>query len=1210
MATLNGYLRLHRPVITIKRDEFPLEISHVTVKTKAESIFGLLKKHRSNTEQSLFIFIDDVQYAKKDDLEFITLLTVLAEENTLPIHWIFSYRTVGSKSVPKSITALLAFHSSIHLSSFNSLESSTLITTCLGSDFVIKHEEFCSSLHNSTGGNPFFLQESIACLQQTGILHQVDGYWVTTTKADIQLPTTLTKSIDARCKRVLKNRKNALILGFIAISESPLKTQELAALTEIEKKYFASCKRLLRKENILADKLSFSHPLIRDRVINLLPKVVKQIVYSALYRYLSAHKELPAFTCAPYALHIEPTTIAERKEIIQLLRKAVNELFGKSTRLNELSHWIYRCYQLENNAEKKAVDLSKYAYLLQMSGDTDTSSPIYEHLLKNSSPEVYILAATDFIPHLVGQNQYNRAKNILNKAIRYAEERKDTHSLLRLYALKYVNRRGMGLKNSGDRLHQKIASIPRRNTQGRLLWCRHSLERANDYFLTNKISEAETLILDAITNAEKSQDHYICYLAYEKLQFAKLMAGDCFTALTYCEKSHAAALAYGHPHFIAMSQSYMSQALTFCSRFEEAVKYAESAVKTLMRLEKHISVQTPIAHLAGALQNLGQYLSAAEFIHSHEKLIVKHKTKNTHSILFMIMGSCYWSAGIYTLGEKLIRKGLSIARKDHLPGYEGQGYGFLGDAWMLKGKAGYSKACASFIKAHKILFHQQEMGILGARNTLKIVHTLDVGSKEFNEWFGTFELQREGTDYNLELEAASLYFQAPEVGDWDNLLEKALIQEDAMGIGLVQGYRAGYILKTTQTFTPEAEGALLPLILSSLRKKNIDVLIKFLSRFNFPSFSANWNDNPLIQLEVVLSLANYIKEKKTLSVSNLTGFRSRLTHVANSVLSGDYSPLGDGLPKENLENLFSKAVNRLTEYLNFNPNTPMGLYILAQFKENQIDLQWLKSLIKQQNSVTITSFGVLSISCNHIPPLHENWILQSRRLLAYLLTRKLHNHRPVSKWTIIEDLWDADKPEVLDKRLRQTLYRLRHLFPKEMQVQIIQSDPESHTYDIIDASNLWWDAGEFVNAYKKGRQFLQDGEAFKAMLEFERGQPLYTGKYLQGMDELWSHNVSQELERYYYYMIDCLCEYHFNNKSPEMVHFYADHIRNNDPLEECGIFWQVKAWLLQRKKAVAFRNFNEWTEIYKNELEFPPDLTFEEITTHQSFRAFWKGKLC
>jgi len=698
------------------------------------------------------------------------------------------------------------------------------------------------------------------------------------------------------------------------------------------------------------------------------------------------------------------------------------------------------------------------------------------------------------------------------------------------------------------------------------------------------------------------------YVAYERLQFQKLMTGDCFTALEFCKKSQSAALAYGHPHFIAMSQSYLAQALTFCGKFEEAVEYGKKSLNSLLRMKKYISAQTPLAHLAGAYQNLGEYKKAARLIQSQEKMIVEHKVKNLQSILYSIMGSSFCSDGKYKSGQQYIRKGIAIAKKDGLPNYEGQGYGFLGDAYITKKTPEYKKALTAYQKADSIFFHQRELGLHGCRNALKILHACTEVKNGHKKWFAIFEERRKNSDYNLEFEAASLFFKHAPPKSWEALFEKGLTKEDAMGTGFIQAYRAAHLLQSEKNSVREAEGYLLPLILTSIRKRNMDVFVKFMYRFQFSPISAEWLDSPLIQLEIILTLGPNLKKESSLPFSGDAGYRSRITAFANQVLSGDYSPLERNLSVESSESIFSTAVFRLTEYLSKQGPSPFVNYIQSQLTNNELSIKWLKRLIKQRNQVTIKSFGELSIICDTSPPSPENWIRQSRRLLAYLLTQKLHNHRLIPKWTIIDDLWADDTPAVLDKRLRQTLYRLRHLFPVNLQVQLIQSETDTHSYGIINTDDIWWDAGEFVNGYKRGRQCLHYGEEFNAMLEFERVQPFYTGKYLQGMEELWSQNVSQELERYYYFMMDCLCEYYNKNKSPEMVHFYADKIRRIDPLEECGIFWQVKAWFMQRKKAVAFRNFNEWSELYKSELEFAPEFTIEEISGYNSFREFWKGK--
>ncbi len=129
-------------------------------------------------------------------------------------------------------------------------------------------------------GNPFFVEEILRMLIDTGILQGADGQWQLARTPDFTVPDTVQGVITARLDRL--HREEKLVLQEASIIGKEFRTDALAALTGQAEPALIRLLQILQAKDLLAARdrtqgedpreFAFKHILIRDVAYAILPK--------------------------------------------------------------------------------------------------------------------------------------------------------------------------------------------------------------------------------------------------------------------------------------------------------------------------------------------------------------------------------------------------------------------------------------------------------------------------------------------------------------------------------------------------------------------------------------------------------------------------------------------------------------------------------------------------------------------------------------------------------------------------------------------------------------------------------------------------------------------------------------------------------------------------------------------------------------------------
>jgi predicted ATPase/class 3 adenylate cyclase len=161
----------------------------------------------------LVLTFEDVHWADETTEEFATfLLEHIAGARVLLV---FTHRPEFVSTWSRK-----SYHSTLTLTRLSRRESREMLTALLGTDQV--QEALMELVVDKSEGVPFFLEELVRSLRETGVIEERAGQWVLTTGTTaVQVPTTVHDVLMTRIDRLPEGAKRVLQIGAVIGREFP-----------------------------------------------------------------------------------------------------------------------------------------------------------------------------------------------------------------------------------------------------------------------------------------------------------------------------------------------------------------------------------------------------------------------------------------------------------------------------------------------------------------------------------------------------------------------------------------------------------------------------------------------------------------------------------------------------------------------------------------------------------------------------------------------------------------------------------------------------------------------------------------------------------------------------------------------------------------------------------------------------------------------------
>ncbi len=215
-------------------------------------------------ENPLFIFLDDLQWAKKTTLQLLYHLTENLDD--APILLIGAYRKdeIENTDLEKTIESIRSSDSSmtVDLEPFHRAETREFIFRRLGRNTV--PERFIDICHEFTEGNPLFLKATVDELLERGALDSIEGIY-SEDERNINLPQEIKKIFEQKLDRLQDVERE--VLQLVSCFSDEVSIELLKYLRDEKENVLENILERLIDTNLLVEvegDLDFSHDMIRS----------------------------------------------------------------------------------------------------------------------------------------------------------------------------------------------------------------------------------------------------------------------------------------------------------------------------------------------------------------------------------------------------------------------------------------------------------------------------------------------------------------------------------------------------------------------------------------------------------------------------------------------------------------------------------------------------------------------------------------------------------------------------------------------------------------------------------------------------------------------------------------------------------------------------------------------------------------------------------
>ncbi|MEZ4594099.1 MAG: BTAD domain-containing putative transcriptional regulator [Chloroflexota bacterium] len=264
--------------------------------------------------------------------------------------------------------------------------------------------------------------------------------------------------------------------------------------------------------------------------------------------------------------------------------------------------------------------------------------------------------------------------------------------------------------------------------------------------------------------------------------------------------------------------------------------------------------------------------------------------------------------------------------------------------------------------------------------------------------------------------------------------------------------------------------------------------------------------------------------------------------------------------------------------------------------EGERPLQPNDSAIPQ---LTIYCLGAFRVYEDEIPV--EEWpSRKGKAIFKYLL---LHRQTRITKEVLMNEFWPEATAESARNNLNVAIYGLRQAlrngYPEFSHV-LFQDD----CYFLNPEMQVWLDVEQFDQIFRRANQLVTEGKTAVALPDLHAAELLYQGELLaEDPYEAWPAARRQQLQWHYMQLLTHLCDYYFRDQQYATCITFANKLLRVEPCHEPTHRLLMRAYVRQRQRYLALRQYHHCVERLDEELAVPPDPTtttlYEAIRNHE-----------
>ena len=244
---------------------------------------------RLASRRPLLIVLENLQWADASSLELLHFVARQMHGYHIAILCTYNdaQRDTNSALVgtERSLVGLGAA-TVLRLEPLSRADSDVLLSDVFGVD-AEAIRDFASALYERTRGNPFFIDEMLKSLVESGRLRRDDGRWTGWETTDLDLPHTVRDAVVARLERVSPSARSVADLA--AVFGSRVSYAVLAVVSELPEATIVEAIDELRRDRVLSDaegtgdpQYDFTHPTLQATLYAELGKARARLLHGKI----------------------------------------------------------------------------------------------------------------------------------------------------------------------------------------------------------------------------------------------------------------------------------------------------------------------------------------------------------------------------------------------------------------------------------------------------------------------------------------------------------------------------------------------------------------------------------------------------------------------------------------------------------------------------------------------------------------------------------------------------------------------------------------------------------------------------------------------------------------------------------------------------------------------------------------------------------------
>ncbi|MGH7650356.1 MAG: helix-turn-helix transcriptional regulator [Gemmatimonadaceae bacterium] len=453
---------------------------------------------------------------------------------------------------------------------------------------------FSAMLYDWTRGNPFFVEETLKSLTESGALSQRGGRWIGWDMESLELPFTIRDAIKARVERLSASART--LANFAAVIGTRASHETLAAVAGLKEKELISDLEELLAQRVLNETGSvddiwydFTHPLLQQVIYSELGQARARSLHATVAETLEtfygkaalAHADELAFH---FARAHSPTLGRKAVKYLYAAGQAAIQKYANREAANYLTaalDHLDRDPEIGDLSREEIV--STLARTRQRLGEYDAAMELWKRAAESARKSGRTDVVAD-IEHRMGlacywSGRYADALRHYEAGLSAAGPGSDRATLVRLRLAKGIALQDLGrLSEAQAEVEAALAAADQDDARNDSLLSRAHRALLLLYTWTGPLELAREHGNKAITHAEAARERMLEWTAHWGMALLEGVSGDAPAFLQHLEASDALAAQMHSPILPLWSAELRVQYHSGTGDWDAAIEIAERAI--------------------------------------------------------------------------------------------------------------------------------------------------------------------------------------------------------------------------------------------------------------------------------------------------------------------------------------------------------------------------------------------------------------------------------------------------------------------------------------------------------------------------------------------------------------------------------------------------------------------------------------------------------